>query len=182
MVTVDALHACPKTARFIVEGGGDYVLLVKGNHQDLLDDIRAFDFDAAPARRTLGKDHGRVEERTCAVVPADGCGGDIADLPPGRRQAFRVVRRRTVFATGKTTVEANHGVTSLPPERAGPSEILAFTRGYWEIENRLHHVRDFSYDEDRSRVCNGRLPRNLAFFSNAARQQEALDESLGNSG
>ena len=30
------------------------------------------------------------------------------------------------------------------------------------IENRMHHVRDISYHEDRSRVRTGHLPRNLA--------------------
>ena len=45
---------------------------------------------------------------------------------------------------------------------AGPSEVLARGRGHWEIENRVHYVRDFSYDEDRGRirraVCRAILP------------------------
>ncbi len=53
-------------------------------------------------------------------------------------------------------------------DAAGPAEILALNRGHWEIENRLHHVRDWSWDEDRSRVRSGKLPRNLACLSNAA--------------
>ena len=36
------------------------------------------------------------------------------------------------------------------------------------IENRLHHVRDVSYDEDRCRVRTGHLPRNLACLTNLA--------------
>ena len=32
----------------------------------------------------------------------------------------------------------------------------------------VHYVRDFSFDEDRFRVRNGKLPRNLACLSNAA--------------
>ena len=41
-------------------------------------------------------------------------------------------------------------------------------RGHWSIENRLHHVRDVSYDEDRCRVRTGHLPRNLACLTNLA--------------
>ncbi len=166
-VTLDALHSSPKTARQIVDSGGDYVMVVKANRPALLDDIRILDFDAAPTRRTVDKGHGRLEERACAVVPLDDFGDDIVSLP-GRRQAFRVLRHRTVIATGRTSIEAAYGITSLAPNRAGPSEILALNRGHWEIENRLHHVRDVSYDEDRSRVRVGRLPRNLACLSNAA--------------
>lgn len=70
--------------------------------------------------------------------------------------------------TGRTSEETVFGLTSLPPERAGPSELLALNRGHWEIENRLHYVRDFSFGEDRSRVRAGKLPRNLACLSNAA--------------
>ncbi len=40
--------------------------------------------------------------------------------------------------------------------------------GPWEIENRLHYVRDFSCDENRSRMRGGALPRNLARLANAA--------------
>jgi len=65
-------------------------------------------------------------------------------------------------------VSTQYGLTSLGPERAGPAEVLTLNRGHWEIENRLHYVRDWSWDEDRSRVRNGKLPRNLACLSNAA--------------
>lgn len=139
----------------------------KGNHAELLDDVRILDFDAAPSRRTVGKAHGRLEERHCAVVPLDGFPDTVAPLP-GRRQAFRVVRQRTVLKTGRESVETAYGLTSLDPGRAGPSEILALNRGDWEIENRLHHVRDTAFDEDRSRVCAGRMPRDRACLSNAA--------------
>ena len=166
-VTLDALHSCPKTARLIVAEGGDYVMPVKANRPTLLDDIRILDWNTAPDRQTVDKAHGRLEQRTCAVLPLDGVDDDIAALP-GRRQAFRVVRRRTVLKTGRTSVEATYGLTSLAPEQAGPSEILALNRGHWEIENGVHYVRDVAYDEDRSRVRTGRLPRNLACLSNAA--------------
>ena len=36
------------------------------------------------------------------------------------------------------------------------------------LSNRLHHVRDVSYDEDRCRVRTGHLPRNLACLTNLA--------------
>ena len=166
VVTMDSLHACPNTARPIVDSG-DYVVPVKASHQALLDDARILDWSRAPSRRVVDKGHGRLEVRTCSVVPLDGDHDHVATLP-GRRQAFRIVRRRTVLKSDKTTEETVHGLTSLSPRRAGPSEILALNRGHWEIENRLHYVRDFSFGEGRSRIRNGKLPRNLACLSNAA--------------
>ena len=36
------------------------------------------------------------------------------------------------------------------------------------VENRLHYVRDFTYDEDRCRAYVRHLPRNLACLTNVA--------------
>ncbi len=169
VLTLDALRSCPKTARLILGEGADCVLPVKGNRKTPREDITAFDaaFDAAPAAETRDKGHGRLEERSCQLVPLDAHPDDPAALP-GRRQAFRIRRRRTILKKNATTEETVCGPTSLGPDRAGPAEILALNRGRWEIENRLHHPRDWSWDEDRSRVRSGKLPRNLACLTNAA--------------
>ena len=45
-----------------------------------------------------------------------------------------------------------YGITSLEDT---PQNILAFNRGHWEIENRLHWVRDVTFDEDRCQVRKG---------------------------
>lgn len=68
----------------------------------------------------------------------------------------------------RTIVEVTHGVTSLPPDRASAADLLAFNRGHWEIENRLHHVRDMTFDEDRSQVRRGKRPHVMATIRNAA--------------
>ena len=58
VVTLDALHGCLNTARLIADGGGDYVMPIKANHQALLGDVRILDWNAAPARTTIDKGHG----------------------------------------------------------------------------------------------------------------------------
>lgn len=63
-------------------------------------------------------------------------------------------------------METIYGVTSLLPHRASATEVLAYNRGHWQIENRLHHVRDMTYDEDRSQVRTGRRPHAMATVRN----------------
>ncbi len=167
VLTLDALHSCPGTARLIVGLGADYAMPVKENRPALLEDLALLDWDSAAEFATSEKGHGRIESRRCRAIPLDGAPDELAALP-GRRQAFRIVRQRHVVRTGRTAAHAVFGVTSLGPERAGPAELLALNRGHWEIENRLHHVRDFTYDEDRCRAKCKRLPRNLACLTNAA--------------
>ena len=178
VMTLDALHTQTKTARLIVERGGFYLMTVKGNQQTLLDDVSAFDWDAeqvaATECETTEKGHGRIETRRCRTIGLDLVSPDYVAMPH-RRQAFRIERERQVLRSGKKTAETVYGVTSLRPERASASELLALNRGHWEIENRLHYVRDFTYDEDRNRVRSKKLRRNLAGLANAAISIVRLD-------
>jgi len=41
-------------------------------------------------------------------------------------------------------------------------------RSYWGIENRLHYVRDWNFDEDRSQVRTGSSPWVMATLRNLA--------------
>jgi hypothetical protein len=42
------------------------------------------------------------------------------------------------------------------------------SRGHWSIENRVHWVRDVTYDEDRCRVRKGAAAQSLATLRNLA--------------
>jgi len=46
--------------------------------------------------------------------------------------------------------EVVYAVTSLSSTDAHPNQIAAWLRGHWGIENKLHYVRDVTFDEDRS--------------------------------
>ena len=136
------------TLRLIVGLGADYAMPVKENRPALLEDLALLNWDSAAEFATSEKGHGRIETLRCRALPLDGAPDELAALP-GRSQAFRIVRERHVVRIGRTATQTAFGVTSLGPERAGPAELLALNRGHWEIENRLHHVRDFTCDEDR---------------------------------
>lgn len=70
--------------------------------------------------------------------------------------------------TGKVRHEKVAIVTSLTPEQASPVKLLAIVRGHWSIENRSHHVRDVTFDEDRSQVRRRCAPRMMAIVRNLA--------------
>ena len=82
---------------------------------------------------------------------------------------MRIERRRHIPANrgpGRDSVEIVYLITSLSAGEAGPERLLALNRAHWAVENRLHHVRDVSFNEDRCRVRAGARPlaalRNLA--------------------
>jgi hypothetical protein len=46
------------------------------------------------------------------------------------------------------------------PQEASPQRVLAVNRGHWSIES-VHHIIDWNYDEDRSRIRTGFGPENI---------------------
>ena len=169
-VTADALHARQETARRLLDScRADYVVTaIRANQPTMLVDLQGMDFAACPTCETLDKEHGRIDRRRYWIQDLSDLQWDgYADLH-GRQQAVRIERERHLLKTGETSIEVTHALTSLAPERASPEQLAALVRNHWHIENRLHYVRDFTYDEDRCRVYVRDLPRNLACLTNTA--------------
>jgi len=73
---------------------------------------------------------------------------------------YRCVRQ------GEVSCETSYFITSLPAEQASPRALLRLLRGHWGIENRVHWVRDVTFDEDRSQVRTGSAPEVMAALRN----------------
>ncbi len=122
-----------------------------------------------PQHQTTNKGHGRIETREIwASTELNG----YLDFPHVG-QAF-CIRRTTTdlngnIVRGRTSItETVYGLTSMSPQRASTQQLLEYNRGHWQIENRLHHVRDMTYDEDRSQVRRSNRPHAMATLRNVA--------------
>lgn len=143
-------------------------MIVKDNHRTLRCKIERF--FASPTlfeptlslARTYGKGHGRLEERH--LVASGDVPVGYLDFPHVG-QVFRLTRTRTY--NGKQEQETVYGLTSLTPPQASPKRLLSLVRGHWHIENKSHHVRDTTFDEDRSQVRSGNIPQVMAALRNA---------------
>ena len=93
----------------------------------------------------MSKGHGRHERREIRVS------GALADysLLPGLAQVAEVRTRVVTGRTGEVSTRTRYVVTSLDAARATPQRLLRLSRGHWGIENRLFHVADDSFGEDR---------------------------------
>ncbi len=87
---------------------------------------------------------------------------------PGFAQALCVQRRITHEATGKTHTERAYAITSLASTAAAPAQLLVLWREHGHIENRLHFMRDVTFDEDRSTVRAGDIPQVIAALRSTA--------------
>lgn len=165
VVTLDALHCQKATARYLAEDkDAHYVFTaVKDNQRRLLAALRALPWGTAPIAHTAsGRGHGRAERRTIQVLPTP------AGLFPHAAQAF-MIHRDVHTLTGQPASTATAlGITSLPPAQASPAALAGYARGHWGIENKLHWVRDTTFDEDRCQLRTGNTPHVLAGLRNLA--------------
>jgi predicted transposase YbfD/YdcC len=159
VLTIDAMHTQHDTAQVILGRGADYVMTVKANMPTLYKQLRKLPRAAVPAVSSVSTDHGRRARRTIKLVLAPAWTGF-----DGAAQVARL--RRTVTRKGKKTVEVVYLITS--DRAAGPETLAAWVRGHWHIENKLHWVRDVTYQEDKSLVRTGNAPRVMATLRSVA--------------
>jgi predicted transposase YbfD/YdcC len=175
VVMGDALHTQRAVSIQIVEAGGDYLWLVKGNQPHLEEDIRLWfepEPDPIPGVGRVPKDfenaqetkkgHGRIEERTITVSSQLN---DFLDWPY-LEQVFMLRRRFTYLKTGETRERVIYGCTSLTRNEITPKNLLKMIRSYWGIENGLHYRRDVTLLEDRTRMTIGSAGQAMACINN----------------
>lgn len=161
VVTADALHTQTGTAKYITSRGGDYVLTVKANQPGLFARCKGLPWAQVRAVSTAERGHGRRVRRTIKAVAAP----QILDFP-GAVQVAQLRRTRTV--KGKKSVEVVYVITSITAQDASPDQLATWVQGHWSIENRLHWVRDVTFDEDRSQIRTGNGPRVMATLRSTA--------------
>lgn len=176
IITGDALFTQVKLCEQIVQAGGQYVLPVKGNQPDLRQAIA--DVFMPPTvsaghavislpvqeAHSLSAGHGRMEYRYLTVS------SQLNDYLtwPHVGQVFRLQRVRQSKKSGKLSYEVVFGVTSLTAEACPPQRLMQLIRQHWQIENRLHYVRDVSFHEDACKIRHPKRQRLLACLNNLA--------------
>jgi predicted transposase YbfD/YdcC len=166
VVTIDAMGCQRSIASQIIGKKADYVLAVKENQGNLLEQIkdsfRLLKADAVSEQIDCG--HGRVETRRCSVIADTSLLEQSAEWA-GLRSLVRVQASRYHKATGKTEQETRYYITSLNTE---PTQINDKIRQHWGIENKLHWVLDVAFGEDLSRKRAGNAAQNFSLLNRIA--------------
>jgi predicted transposase YbfD/YdcC len=174
VVRADAMLTQRELSIQIMDGGGDYLWVVKENQATLRADIEEV-FHPAPtasgwgqaprdlrAAQTISSGHGRLEKRTLTAT----CFLNGYSDWPGLAQVFQLQRQVIQLRTGQTRHETIYGITSLTPQQACPRCLLQMMRDYWAIENGLHYRRDKTLREDATRMSHARQAQVLAILNN----------------
>ncbi len=185
LVTIDAAGCQKKIAEKVVQGGGDYLLVVKENQEKLYRDIEALfkraaesDFAGVPhsyyEKVDLG--HGR-QERRCYVVIEDPEGlSERANWPELNVAGLCYSERKE--GDGELTSHTRYFIGS---KRAKARYYGKAFRGHWRVENNLHWQLDVTFREDDSHVRQRQAAANLAVVRRLAlnlTKQEETQMSL----
>jgi len=145
------------------EKGGHWLFRLKGNQPELQAGVALlFAHPVSPPAvvRQRHRHGDRLEVRELVVS------SDLNEWAqwPGLAQVGRLTSRRR--RKGRTTTETSYIITSLSSQQARPAQLLHLVRGHWGIENRLHWVRDVTFDEDRCQIRTGAAPQAMAALRN----------------
>lgn len=153
-ITYDALHACNGTLEQARFQGANPLVTIKDNVPRVLAEVQrqftiASDIQSATS---LDKGHGRREERRVEVIPLT----PHPDLFPTVNWGLRITRNRTTIRQGRAVAESSETsyavATHSPTHPPSVDQFMHMVRDHWAIENGLHHKKDRTMKEDRSRL------------------------------
>jgi len=169
IITIDAMGTPKAIAEQVVDGGGDFVLALKGNHEtshqaviDSIDERLEGDLSDAQEHVTTEKGHGREATRTYLQLPAP------EQLPGFEKwKGLKSIGLATshCLRDGTETVEVRYYISSL--EVDAPRFARA-VRGHWSIEKGCHWVLDMTSREDESRLRERNVRENFAWLNRFA--------------
>jgi len=156
IITIDAMGTQKLIAKQIIEAEADYVLALKENHPEFLQEVRqSFErLEPTDISEQTEKNKSRLETRKIEVLNDwSWVCPQIQDQWVGLKQMVRVHRRRENTTTGKVETETSYYITSRMDSAQSLGKII---RSHWGIENRLHWRMDvlFREDHDRKRAQN----------------------------
>jgi predicted transposase YbfD/YdcC len=166
IVTIDAMGCQKAIAKKIRKREADYILRVKNNQKELLEQVeKVFEITKIADSHTSNTlDHGRIEQRTCEIITdlkhLDDCSGWV-DL----KTLVRISSSRIDKQSGKMEKNARYYISS----RIDTAECFNTNiRSHWAIENKLHWSLDVTFKEDQSRKRVGNSAANFNIIAKMA--------------
>jgi len=176
IVSIDAIGCQKNIADQIVAKEADYILALKGNQEELLEEVHeSFQFsglDQTDEDWEYG--HGRFEKRHCATLRASDC------LSPNMQQAWPSIKtlvkiEATRMVGEATSTQTRYYISTLTQRTA--QDMNRLIRSHWSVENQLHWHLDVTFAEDANRARSGHAPENLSILRKLALHRIAMDDS-----
>ena len=150
-----------------INADADYILAVKGNQPQLLEDIEDEFRFGKTIQTTISEtlDHGRIETRKCSVI------NDFKFIQrinhwTKLNTVIKIESTREFKNSNKPTETATRYYISSLKEK--PKDFQKAIRSHWTIENKLHWLLDVAFSEDASRKRVGNATQNFSILTKIA--------------
>jgi len=168
IVSIDAMGCQKNIAEKIIENKADYILAVKGNQPQLLENIKDEFRFSKQIKIDINEDigHGRIETRICSVITdfqfIDNDNNDWKNL----KSIIKIESKRE-FKNSDKPIEnsARYYISSVD---ADAKDFQKAIRSHWGIENKLHWMLDVSFSEDASRKRAKNASQNFSLLNKIA--------------
>lgn len=160
IITTDAMGTQTAIVKKIRQKGADYVLALKANQGNLLEDVQLYFTDAeflgkSAYKKTIEKARGKIEKREYWQTD------DISWLSQKKEWAglktIILTRNTIIGAGGEERTEERYFISSLPLEI---EEIARAVRGHWLVESYHWHL-DVTFREDGNHTLEKQAAYNL---------------------
>jgi predicted transposase YbfD/YdcC len=174
LVSIDAMGCQKAIARKIIDKGGDYLLMVKGNQPGLLTQVsEAFvtaQRESMPRHEHIEKSHGRLVTQITWTAPATWAAVDMQEWPNCTTIAMVASLRQVGDKT--SDLEQRYYIAS---RALTPEAMAQAVRAHWAVENKLHWMLDVNFSEDACTVKKDNAPEILSLIRRVVINMLSLD-------
>lgn len=174
--TIDAMGCQKKIAKTIIAKKANYVLALKENQPDLLEEvIDEFRFTPVDqSHQDFDYGHGRIETRVCSVIK------NFDHVTSHTRwdsmkSIIRIESTREFKKTKKIEKATRYYISSLDVSAEKFQKII---RSHWAIENKLHWTLDVAFGEDFNRKRTKHAAQNFSLINKIALNLCKKDTSI----
>ncbi|MGL1888020.1 MAG: ISAs1 family transposase [Reichenbachiella sp.] len=166
IITIDAMGCQKAIAKKIIDSKADYILQVKNNQKNLLEQVgKVFGIASLASTSTSHTvDHGRIEERNCQVITDLTHLDDCQDWV-GLKTIIRINSSRIQKQTGAIQTSTRYYISNREDDGEAFNKYI---RSHWAIENNLHWSLDVTFKEDQSRKRIGNSAANFNIIAKMA--------------
>ena len=164
IITIDAMGTQTNIANKIIENGADYILAVKENQDQLLEEIKdEFRFSKDIEISTdIDFGHGRIETRKCSVISEFQFIENINNKWNNLNQIIKIESIREFKNSDREVEKATrYYISSLHDSSVNYQHNI---RSHWGVENKLHWTLDVAFSEDASRKRNKNAAQNYSIL------------------
>ena len=150
-ITTDALHLNPETTEPIEQGGGVFLIGLKENQKELLQDMKDHIacFNSVAQKQTVEKGHGRIDIRKYTAYDVEGEYFEERWNKSGFTTLIVVERSRNSLKTNILTDETSFYISNGKSKKY--EDYFAAIRNHWSVEVN-NHYRDVTLKEDQLRT------------------------------